>query len=246
MPSAVTRFVRLATGFAALLCAAAPVASVGRPAPTRTDVASGGVVARELTPKAAEAARTKAAVRRELTERGGGTYIGEMLAGRDSALARWHDLKGVPLKVWIQPASDIDEWRTSYPMRVRDAFLAWDELELPVRFAFTADSATADVHVTFIDRFEEPISGRTKWARDDDWWIIDADIVLAVHHRSGRALDDEAMKAMALHEAGHLLGLDHTEDQTSIMAPRVRVRALSPADRATVRLLYTLPPGGVR
>jgi hypothetical protein len=169
-----------------------------------------------------------------------------MLAERDSSLARWHDLQGVPLKVWIQPESDIDEWRPEYAMRVRDAFLAWDELELPVRFAFTADSSKADVHVSFVDHFDEPISGRTKWARDDDWWIIDADIVLAVHHRSGRALDDEAMKAMALHEAGHLLGLDHTEDQTSIMAPRVRVRSLSPADLATVRLLYTLPPGGVR
>jgi predicted Zn-dependent protease len=70
--------------------------------------------------------------------------------------------------------------------------------------------------------------------------------VLAVHQRGGAALDDESMKAMALHEVGHLLGLDHTEDQTSIMAPRVRVRALSDADRATVRLLYTLPPGAVR
>jgi len=117
---------------------------------------------------------------------------------------------------------------------------------LPVRFAFTADSIDADVHVTFVDHFEEPISGRTKWARDDDWWIIDADIVLAVHHRSGRVLDEDSMKAMALHETGHLLGLDHTDDQTSIMAPRVRVRSLSAADRATVRLLYTLPPGGVR
>ena len=70
--------------------------------------------------------------------------------------------------------------------------------------------------------------------------------MLAVHHRNGNTLDDDSMKAMALHEIGHLLGLDHTEDSTSIMAPKVRVRDLSPADRATVRLLYTLPPGGVR
>ena len=115
-----------------------------------------------------------------------------------------------------------------------------------MRFAFGSDSASADVHVTFIDQFDEAISGRTKWERDDSWWITDADIVLAVHHRNGPALDEDAMRALALHEVGHLLGLDHTEDATSIMAPRVRVRDLSAADRATVRLLYTLPPGGVR
>jgi hypothetical protein len=223
-----------------------PVSSVVRPAPTRTDVASGGLVVRELSPKAAAVARDRAAVRRQLAERGPGTYIGDMLAERDSALARWHDLRGVPLKVWVQASSDIDGWHPEYATGVRTAFLDWDALHLPVRFAFTADSASADVHVSFIDHFDEPISGRTKWARDDDWWIIDADIVLAVHHRSGHALDDDAMKAMALHEAGHVLGLDHTDDATSIMAPRVRVRSLSPADVATVRLLYTLPPGGVR
>jgi predicted Zn-dependent protease len=54
------------------------------------------------------------------------------------------------------------------------------------------------------------------------------------------------MCAMALHEIGHLLGLDHTADSSSIMAPRVRVRELSDADRATVRLLYALPAGPLR
>ena len=107
-------------------------------------------MARECTPNAAEAARSKAAVRRQLAERGAGTYIGEMVVERDSALARWHDLKGVPLKVWIQPESDIDEWRPTFATQVRDAFLAWDSVKLPVRFAFVADSASADVHVTFV------------------------------------------------------------------------------------------------
>jgi hypothetical protein len=32
----------------------------------------------------------------------------------------------------------------------------------------------------------------------------------------------------------------------SVMAARVRVRQLSDADRATVRLIYTLPAGPVR
>jgi hypothetical protein len=223
-----------------MLLAALPLSSAVRPAHTRTNVASGGSVGGELTPE------VRAAVRRQLREKGQGTYIAEMLAERDSALARWHDLKGKPLSIWIQPTSDVKEFRPDLAVSVRNAFVDWDLLNLPVRFAFTSDSAAADVHVTFIDHFDEPISGRTKWARDDDWWIIGADIVLAVHHRNGNALDDESMKAMALHEIGHLLGLDHTTDSTSIMAPKVRVRDLSPADRATVRLLYTLPPGAIR
>ena len=51
--------------------------------------------------------------------------------------------------------------------------------------------------------------------------------------------------SIALHEIGHLLGLDHTGDQANVMAPRVRVRDLSDADRATVRLLYSVPAGRI-
>jgi hypothetical protein len=239
---------RLRAGlYAALLLALAPVSSSpARASRSRTSVASGGAVARPFSPRAAERERIKAEVRRRLVEREHGTYIGEMLAERDSALARWPDRRGKPLTIWIQWAFGIRDWNESFHQDVRNAVVEWDDVGLPVQLAFTSDSARADVHVTFIDHFAEPISGRTKWARDDDWWITDADITLAVHHHSGPALDDDSMRAMALHELGHLLGLDHTEDPTSVMAPKVRVRTLSPADLATARLLYTLPPGGVR
>ena len=138
------------------------------------------------------------------------------------------------------------DFTPSYVQRVREAFHEWNAIRLPVRFAFVDDSADADVHVNWIDHFDEPISGRTRWARDDAWEITDANIVLAVHHHQGEQLDGDAMCAMALHEIGHLLGLDHTADSSSIMAPRVRVRELSDADRATVRLLYALPAGPLR
>lgn len=231
---------------APLVLTSLPLTGIRVPHGHRSVASSGGLVDRPFSTRAVERKREKAEVRRRLAEGGDGTYIYEMLAERDSALARWPDRHGRPLTVWIQPAQNVPDWSDDYAAGVREAVTEWDELELPVRFGFVSDSARADVHVTFIDHFDEPISGRTKWARDDHWWITNADIVLAVHHRSGTALDGDAMHAMALHELGHLLGLDHTEDPTSIMAPKVRVRDLSSADRATVRLLYTLPPGGVR
>jgi hypothetical protein len=185
-------------------------------------------------------------VRRRMRTEGAGTYIGDILRERDSALAHWPDRKGVPLTVWVQPTSGVRDFSVSYVDRVRDAFAEWDDLHLPIHFTFVDDSADAEVHVNWIDRFHDPISGRTRWARDDAWAITDANITLAVHHNQGELLDDDAMQAMALHEVGHLLGLDHTADTTSIMAPRVRVRSLSSADRATVRLLYALPAGPIR
>ena len=238
---------RLRAGWLTLvILALAPLGSVRRVPRTLTSVASSGSVARPLSRRARATEALRATVRRRLAEGGTGTYIGEMLTERDSALARWPDRRGAALTIWIQPRVTLADWSDDDRTAVRDAFLEWGALDLPIHFAFVADSAEADVHVTFVSRFAEPISGRTHWTRDERWWITDADVVLALHHQSGASLDVDAMHAMALHEIGHLLGLDHTDDATSIMAPTVRVRGLSSADRATVRLLYTLPPGGVR
>jgi hypothetical protein len=183
---------------------------------------------------------------RRLHEGAPGTYIGDILADHDSALARWHDRRARPLVVWVQPEPAVWDFDPGYVTEVRSAFREWEATRIPVRFAFTGDSARADVHVTWTERFNEPISGKTIWSRDDEWWIVDADIVLAVHHASGELLDASAVHAIALHEVGHLIGLDHTSDVSTIMTPRVRVRALTEADRATAQLLYTLPPGPVR
>jgi hypothetical protein len=181
--------------------------------------------------------------REKLRSNEAGTYISEILLERDSALARWHDRRFEPLKVWVQSAPEITDWSDEYVDAVSSAFRAWDAVELPVRFRVVSDSESAEVHVTWVDHFDAPISGRTRWSRDNNWWIVGGGIVLAVHHQHGEVLDRSAMRAMALHEVGHLLGLDHTTDPGSIMAPRVRVRDLTPMDKATVKLVYEVPAG---
>jgi hypothetical protein len=185
-------------------------------------------------------------VRRRLAQGSAGTYMDELLLDRDSALTRWPDRMRRPLRVWVAAGDAVPGWRPIFNDQVRAAFTQWTDAGVPLRFAFVRDSASADVHVTWVDRFGEPISGKTLWARDDRWWIVSADISLAVHHQDGDELDVPQIRAIALHEIGHLIGLDHTGDPANIMAPKVRVRELSPADQATARLLYSVPAGRVR
>jgi Matrixin len=239
----------LALGASLVSVLRASTTRAAAPLPVRFDATAAGVIARRFdTADVAAAPREdkRAGLLRRIRQSEEGTYINDILRERDSALVRWPDRRGKPLTVWIQPESPVADFATSFVAVVRDAFEDWDRLQLPVRFTFVDDSAAAEVHVTWIDHFLEPISGRTRWSRDDSWLITEANITLAVHHNSGDQLDDDAMRAMALHEIGHLLGLDHTTDSMSIMAPRVRVRELSDADRATARLLYALPAGSLR
>jgi len=197
-------------------------------------------------PVADEITRDVEEIRRKLREGSPGTYVNELLLQRDSALARWHDRRHNPLRVWVQRETPTSDFSAGFPEIVRAAFDEWMSTGIPLSFSFVPDSASADVHVTWIDRFDEQISGKTLWAHDDDWWIVEANIVLAIHHRGGEPLDGSAVRAIALHEIGHLIGLDHTQDTANIMTPKVRVKELSEPDRATARLLYTLPPGKVK
>ncbi|HEV7703038.1 MAG TPA: matrixin family metalloprotease, partial [Gemmatimonadaceae bacterium] len=166
-------------------------------------------------------------IRRRIQMGENGTYIGEILGERDSALARWPERVATPVRVWVGANPTIEGWDPTYPERVRDAFDQWANLGIPVKFTFVRDSTDADVHVSWIDHFDSPISGKTIWARDSKWWIVTANITLALHHNAGELLDPKAIHAIALHEVGHLLGLDHTADTANIMTSRVRVRDLS-------------------
>lgn len=248
--------IALVAGFVAFVAGAArDVRENARPAAAATAepalaVADPEAPAPERPPQPRPAARPDPAlVQRMLESSAPGTYIRAILDVQDGMVIRWPDRTFEPLTVWIQPTADIPDFRADDPLLVRDGFEQWTGPSLPLQFTFVVDSARAAVHVTWRDRFPGELKiGTTERTYRGDGIITDASIVLAVHDSAGGALPPHIVRATAIHEVGHLLGLDHSPDTTDIMhemASHER-RDISRADRRTLQLLYLLPPGPTR
>lgn len=186
-------------------------------------------------------------IKQRLADANGVTYMDAILTQRNDHVARWVDRSENPITVWVQPkvSPNIRDFFPDFRGRVRDAFYTWAAAGVPLRFLFVDDSSAAEVRVRWVDRFSDQAAGKTYWERDQNWWIVDADIELAIHRSTGEAFDGQAVRVIALHEVGHLIGLDHSPNTDDVMSARVHVTGLSAADLRTASLIYKLPPGRV-
>ncbi len=182
----------------------------------------------------------EAPLRIDLLRGASGTYIHRLLLERDSMLSRWPTRLDDPIRVWIEPIA-----ARGFTDRVRAAFDEWTSAGLPLRFVFVERALDAEIRVRWTERLDRK-TGNTVWRVDRNGWMRGSDVLLSTHLGDGRELDPRSLRAIALHEVGHAIGLAHSDDRHDIMAPLVRVAALSGGDRATARLLYALPAGHLR
>jgi len=185
-------------------------------------------------------------IRRRIRASAGSTYLNDIiLASPDSILHRWDGRMSSPVRVFFPPTT-VANFQPSFLDAVRSAFQRWQEAGVPVRFNLEADSSSAEVRVQWRIQFEGDRSGQTDLQWDEDGQLSGGVVVLATFDIKGQPFGPDDIRVLALHEIGHLIGLDHSPDPGDIMYAQPKVRDLSPRDIRTASLLYDLAPGSLR
>ncbi|HEX6433124.1 MAG TPA: matrixin family metalloprotease [Gemmatimonadales bacterium] len=210
--------------------------SGSEPAPSAASPSSG-------TPTLDRLARL--AARQQLSQAAGSTYLDSLILSTDSVVRRWPDRNGQPLRVAI-----IEGGPPTYEPRMAGflmkALERWEEAGAGVRFATVGDTTSADILVRWIDHFDFDRAGQTDLTWDQAGRVRKAAILLAIRTNTGVVLPDGALLTVAVHEAGHALGLPHSPDTNDVMFPATQTGMLSERDRRTAQILYQLPTGPVR
>ena len=222
---------------------------VASPAPVPGAAATGGggrTMAAAVAPTATLDPETRAVALLRIQREGAETYLPTMLASGDSALHRWGDDRaGRPVRVAVMRET-APGFREVFFANVGWAITRWNAVGLPIYLEQVADTAGADIVVTWADRLDSNRAGRADVSWDRSGRLAHVLVTLATHAPDGRQVLPSQMVALALHELGHALGLGHSPVAADALYPETSAADLTVRDRRTALLLYSIPAGSFK
>jgi Matrixin len=179
----------------------------------------------------------------------GGDYVSSILAG--GKLLRFND--NVTVYYYLDALENSANWdyRTRDFLKdqvVADAFNDWQNaLGGQVRFQETANENRANIRIHWRNGFNDPslLGLERPQLMMGGKYLVQADIQMTLT-QNGKMLNTQQLKAIALHEIGHALGMHgHSPYTRDIMYPAIQpgVYRLSTRDIETIRQMYNMDPG---
>lgn len=165
-------------------------------------------------------------------------------------LTRW-PASSMPLKVYVELASQVKGFRTEFPEILKKAFDEWQSAsEDKVKFIFIDSDKNAQIVCRWTDDKSELMSvkegGNTVLVPDDDG-ILSVDMkILTLPPPGAQIASTNYMTRVCLHEVGHALGITgHSPQREDVMYPTVfpnDAAQLSMRDKNSMVELYKVDP----